>query len=61
MIIDDVLATRGTLLAAANLVKKAQSKVVGAISLLEITFLQGAEKLESQYIISGRYCKSNVY
>ena len=52
MIIDDVLATGGTLLAAANLVKKAQSEVVGAISLLEITFLQGAKKLEAQKIIS---------
>lgn len=52
MIIDDVLATGGTLLAAANLVKKAQSEVVGAISLLEITFLQGTEKLEAQNIIS---------
>ena len=52
MMIDDVLATGGTLLAAANLVKKAQSEVVGAISLLEITFLQGAEKLEAQNIIS---------
>jgi adenine phosphoribosyltransferase len=52
MMIDDVLATGGTLLAAANLVKKAQSEVVGAISLLEITFLQGAEKLQAQNIIS---------
>jgi adenine phosphoribosyltransferase len=52
MMIDDVLATGGTLLAAANLVKKAQSEVVGAISLLEITFLQGSEKLEAQNIIS---------
>jgi adenine phosphoribosyltransferase len=52
MMIDDVLATGGTLLAAANLVKKAQSEVVGAISLLEITFLQGSDKLEAQNIIS---------
>jgi adenine phosphoribosyltransferase len=52
LIIDDVLATGGTFLAAANLVKKANSEVVCAISLLEIEFLQGAEKLASHGVIS---------
>ncbi len=52
LIVDDVLATGGTFLAAANLVKKAQSDVVAAVSLLEIRFLKGAEKLAGQSLIS---------
>lgn len=45
LIIDDVLATGGTLIAAANLVKKAQAVVSGALVLLEISALQGSQKL----------------
>lgn len=52
LIVDDVLATGGTFLAAANLVKKANAEVVGAVSLLEIKFLQGAEKLATHGIFS---------
>ncbi len=52
LIVDDVLATGGTFLAAASLVKKAQSDVAAAVSLLEIRFLKGAEKLAGQSLIS---------
>jgi adenine phosphoribosyltransferase len=45
LIIDDVLATGGTLIAAANLVKKANAIVAGAIVLLEIEALQGNQRL----------------
>ncbi len=45
LIVDDVLATGGTLIAAANLVKKANAIVAGALVLLEIEALQGKHRL----------------
>ncbi len=50
LLIDDVLATGGTLLAAAKLVKKSGATVSGAITLLEISFLAGLQKLADQGI-----------
>jgi adenine phosphoribosyltransferase len=48
LLIDDVLATGGTLLAAAKLVQKSEATVSGAITLLEISFLDGLGKLANQ-------------
>ncbi|MES2587301.1 MAG: adenine phosphoribosyltransferase [Pseudomonadota bacterium] len=45
LIVDDVLATGGTIIAASNLLKKAGFEVAGAITLLEITGLNGGEIL----------------
>jgi adenine phosphoribosyltransferase len=45
LIVDDILATGGTVLAAANLVKKAGARVGGALVLLEIAELLGVKKL----------------
>ena len=50
LLIDDVLATGGTLVAAANLVNKSGSQVVGTLVLLEITGLMGSEKLAKENI-----------
>ena len=50
LLIDDVLATGGTLLAAAKLAQKSGATVSGALTLLEISFLAGLEKLENQGI-----------
>ena len=47
LLIDDVLATGGTLIAAANLVKKSNAIPVGAVVLLEIAALGGKNKLAS--------------
>jgi adenine phosphoribosyltransferase len=50
--IDDVLATGGTLLAAANLMKQVNAEVVAAITLLEIKELQGNYLLSQHGIVS---------
>ena len=50
LILDDVLATGGTLVAADKLIRAAGFEVVGALTLLEIEFLKGRELL-NQYQI----------
>jgi len=46
VILDDLLATGGTMRAAAELVRKQGGKVVGAATILELSFLKGREKLD---------------
>lgn len=48
LLVDDVLATGGTLEAAAHLVRQAGAEVAGAICLVEIPFLKGRQRLEAQ-------------
>jgi adenine phosphoribosyltransferase len=52
LLIDDVLATGGTLLAAAKLVKQTGATVAGSLVLLEIAELLGSEKLTKANIQS---------
>lgn len=52
VIIDDVLATGGTMKAAVNLVKKLRGKIVGVEFLIELTYLKGRKKLKGQKIRS---------
>ena len=46
VIIDDLLATGGTAVAACNLVKKAGGKAVAAAFIIELDPLKGREKIE---------------
>ena len=47
LIIDDLLATGGTAVAACNLVKKAGGDVVAAAFIIELDPLKGREKIEA--------------
>ena len=46
VLIDDLIATGSTAVAAANLINKAGAKCVEACMVLNLTFLEGREKLE---------------
>jgi adenine phosphoribosyltransferase len=48
LVVDDVLATGGTLVGACKLVEKVGGKVAGATCLLELTFLHGLKKLKGR-------------
>ena len=46
LIVDDLLATGGTAYAAVELVKKLKANVIGCAFVIELTFLNGKEKLK---------------
>ena len=52
LILDDLLATGGTISAACNLVKKLGGEIVGLAFLVELSFLEGREKLHGYDIFS---------
>jgi adenine phosphoribosyltransferase len=58
LLLDDVLATGGTLIAADKLIRSAGFEVSGAITLLEIAFLNGNELLEQNRIRHQSVLKS---
>ena len=47
VMIDDVLATGGTMKAAASLVKKLKGKIESIDFLIELSFLNGRKKLKN--------------
>ena len=47
VIIDDLLATGGTMKAAIKLVEQTEAKLLGTFALIEIDFLNGAKDLEN--------------
>ena len=53
IIVDDLLATGGTALAAAKLVEKIGGYVVGVNFLIELTFLNGRKKLNGYRVASA--------
>lgn len=47
LIIDDLLATGGTVAATAKLVERLKGKIIGIGFLIELTFLNGREKIKN--------------
>ena len=52
LIIDDLLATGGTVSAVTDLVKQQQGKICGIAFLIELGFLKGKEKLKDYPVFS---------
>ncbi|RKY36580.1 MAG: adenine phosphoribosyltransferase [Candidatus Omnitrophota bacterium] len=52
IIVDDVLATGGTISAVCKLLEKLNAKIVGIGFLIELTFLNGRKKLPDHNILS---------
>jgi adenine phosphoribosyltransferase len=46
VLLDDLLATGGTLAGSVQLLRKVGAEVVGASTIIELTFLKGREKLD---------------
>ena len=55
LLVDDLLATGGTMSAAAKLIEKVGGQVVGMTFLIELSFLRGRERI-SQYPIKTVIC-----
>jgi adenine phosphoribosyltransferase len=52
LLVDDLLATGGTMLAGCKLVEKAGGEVAGCAFLVELAFLHGREKLRPHDVFS---------
>ena len=52
LVVDDLIATGGSAQATAKLIKQLGAKVAGFIFLIELTFLNGKEKLEGYEVRS---------
>ena len=52
LVVDDLLATGGTMAAACHLVKKAGGVVAGCCVLVELEFLKGRELLQPHAVFS---------
>jgi len=52
LLVDDLLATGGTMRAACQLVERAGGKVVGCTFLVELLFLKGREQLRPHEVFS---------
>jgi adenine phosphoribosyltransferase len=52
LIVDDLLATGGTVKAVTDLVKQLKAKIVGIVFLIELTALKGKDKLKGYPVFS---------
>lgn len=50
LIVDDVLATGGTMFASARLIEKLGGKIIGISFLIDLTFLGGNKKLKKYFM-----------
>jgi adenine phosphoribosyltransferase len=46
VLLDDLLATGGTMLAATELLRKVGADVIGSACIIELNFLNGRKKLD---------------
>jgi len=58
LIVDDLLATGGTVAAAARLVERLQGNIIGISFLIELTFLKGREKLPQYNVHTVIACEN---
>ena len=52
LLVDDLLATGGTIEACLKLAEGSQAEVVGCAFLIELTFLNGRDRLKNQDVFS---------
>jgi adenine phosphoribosyltransferase len=52
LIVDDLLATGGTVKGTIELVERLQGEIVGLAFLVELDFLKGRDRLEGQRVSS---------
>jgi len=52
LIVDDLLATGGTVKAVTDLVKQLEGRIIGIAFLIELTFLKGEDKLKGYPLFS---------
>jgi adenine phosphoribosyltransferase len=52
LLVDDLLATGGTMRAGCELIRKAGGQVIGCAVLVELTFLGGRDKLAPYEVFS---------
>ena len=52
LIVDDLLATGGTMLACLNLVERSQAQIAGCAFVIELDFLNGRQKLGDHDVLS---------
>lgn len=57
VLVDDLLATGGTLAAAAQLIRKVGGQVPAAACIIELTFLKGRDKLDMPITTLAQYDK----
>ena len=48
LVVDDVIATGGTLEAATSLIERMKAETIGIVSIMDLTFLGGSDKLRSK-------------
>ena len=51
-VVDDLLATGGTVEACCRMIEQCEANVVGCLFLINLSFLDGAKKLEPYPVIS---------